>query len=578
MKNVCFSFYGLLVVCFFFACKKEVRENPAPPPPTPVDTVVAIEPAVDPPLASTIGFFLAGWQGKTFTPPPYTDTLKPAQTNVIVNIDRSKILTKVPVSVFGNNTNPYMTQMVTEPVLINHIKNLSPQVIRFPGGNLSSLFFWNADKGKPPADAPEQLTEGDGKMIPAGYWYGNNNEGWTLSVDNYYTMLQQTGSEGMITINYGYARYGTSADPVAAAAHLAANWVRYDKGRTRYWEIGNESNGTWQAGYRIDVSKNKDGQPELITGELYGKHFKVFADSMRKAAAEISKTIYIGAQLLEKAPESWQTATDKGWNNGVFKEAGSQPDFYIIHSYYTPFAQNSSAAAILSSATTETAKMLNYVKQNMQAGGVPVKPVALTEWNIFAEGSMQQVSHINGLHASLVLGELIKAEYGMAARWNLANGWAGGNDHGMFNNGDEPGVPRWNPRPPFYHMYYFKRLVGDRLVNATVTGSSAINVYASSYSSGETGAIMINTGATSHNVAINIKNFKPGQRYYWYVLTGGADGGAFSRKVLVNGIGNNLESGGPLNYTTLKAYSAATVNGIKVTVPALSAVYLVVAH
>jgi hypothetical protein len=78
-------------------------------------------------------------------------------------------------------------------------------------------------------------------------------------------MLQQTGNKGMITVNYGYARYGTSDDPVAAAAHLAADWVRYDNGRTKYWEIGNENAGSWEADYRIDQSKNKDGQPEFIT-------------------------------------------------------------------------------------------------------------------------------------------------------------------------------------------------------------------------------------------------------------------------------------------------------------------------
>jgi hypothetical protein len=73
-----------------------------------------------------------------------------------------------------------------------------------------------------------------------------------MTVDNYYTVLQQSGATGLITVNYGYARYGTSANPVAAAAHLAADWVRYDKGRTTYWEVGNEIYGTWEAGYRID--------------------------------------------------------------------------------------------------------------------------------------------------------------------------------------------------------------------------------------------------------------------------------------------------------------------------------------
>src|SRR5690606_41701275 len=108
----------------------------------------------------------------------------------------------------------------------------------------------------------------------------------SASLDNYYAMLQQSGNQGMITVNYGYARYGTGKDPVATAAHLAADWVRYDNGRTQYWEIGYENYGDWEWGYRIDRTKNKDGQPEYVNGKLYAQHFKVFVDSMQKAAKE----------------------------------------------------------------------------------------------------------------------------------------------------------------------------------------------------------------------------------------------------------------------------------------------------
>ncbi|MGI8638000.1 MAG: alpha-L-arabinofuranosidase, partial [Segetibacter sp.] len=476
------------LVTSLFGCKKSIEDVASTPPVPPVVTT----PAVDPAVANTIGFFLDDWTPKTFSAPAFIDTAVPAAGTTTINIDASKIITKIPPAIYGNNANTYMTQMVTEPVLIDYIKNLKPNIIRFPGGNLSSVYFWNASAGTKPSDAPDSLVDANGARFLNGYWYGKNTENWTLSLDNYYAMLQQTGNKGIITVNYGYARYGTSSDPAAQAAHLAADWVRYDNGRTKYWEIGNESNGTWQAGYRMNVSKNRDGQPEIITGDLYGQHYKVFADSMRKAAASIGKTIYIGAQLLEREAPSYATATDKNWNAGVFSKAGSVADYYIVHSYFIPYKQNSTASVILNSAVAKPKRMMDYVKSNATNNASSVKPLALTEWNIFATGSMQMVSHVNGLHADLVLGELLTNKYGMASRWDLANAWDNGNDHGMFNNGNETGVPKWNPRPVFYHMYYFQKMMGDRLISSSVTGNPDVSAYSSTFNNTEVGAPIVN--------------------------------------------------------------------------------------
>ena len=104
----------------------------------------------------------------------------------------------------------------------------------------------------------------------------NGTEGWVTSTDQWYKLRTNTNvSEGLITVNYAYARYGTSKNPVAQAAHLAADWVRYDNGRTKFWEIGNENGGPWEYGWMIDTALNQDGQPQIISGELYGKHFMV---------------------------------------------------------------------------------------------------------------------------------------------------------------------------------------------------------------------------------------------------------------------------------------------------------------
>jgi hypothetical protein len=569
MKNNLSLIGLLLAVIFALSCKKSNGTAPAPTPP---------QVPVDPAVANTIGFFLNDWNAKTFTVPSYSDTvLASGSASVTVTINPSSIITKIPESIYGNNSNVYMTQMVTAPSLLGYITNLNPHIIRFPGGSLSDTYFWNADVNTPPADAPAQLPDANGNNAAAGYWYGKNTASWTMSLDNYYQMLQQTGSQGIITINYGYARYGMGTNPVATAAHLAADWVRYDNGRTKYWEIGNEDYGDWEAGYRIDQTANKDGQPQIITGALYGEHFTIFADSMRNAAQEIGKTIYISAVLLETQPGSSSTPVQIQWDNGVMASAGNSPDFYSVHNYFTPYQENSTVTTILNSASINTASIMSWMKTVTGTSGYTQKPIAFTEWNINAEGSMQEVSYINGMHATLVLGEMLTNKFGLACRWDLANGWDNGNDQGMFNTGDEPGnVPLWNPRPPFYYMYYFRKMAGDRLVSATVSGNYSIAAYATSFSSGQVGAALVNMGTTSQTVSLNFQNFTPGNRYYWYRLTGGTDNGDFSREVYINGKGPDAVSGGPSNYASLNAYSSLTSKGIKFNMPARSVIYVVI--
>jgi len=572
----------LLSISSLVACKKNTgaigggggggTNNPPP------DTSTVILPPVDPPVAATMGFFLNDWQGKTYTAPGSISGTPPtgAATDALT-IDLSKVLTKVPRYMYGNNSNLWMGQIVTQTSLMGYIKDLSPNIIRAPAGSVSDIYFWNG-VSTAPADAPANIYNSSGAVAPAGYWYGGNTGDWTLALPNYYTLLAQTNSTGIITVNYGYARYGTGADPVAAAAHLAADWVRYDNGRTKYWEIGNETYGNWEAGYQIDPALNKDGQPAIITGDLYGRHVKVFADSMRAAAASTGATIYIGASLVDAPPYQGAYSTLVTWNQGVLSQAGSIVDYFIVHDYFTDYNTNSTAAAILGTGASVPANAMTYLKQQIGQYGSGMKPIALSEWNIQAVGSKQNVSYIAGLHAAKALGAIIKNNFGEASRWDLANAWDNGNDQGLFNFGDEPGAPQWNPRPAFYYLYYFQKSFGDRMVwdSLSNAASSDLSTYSSSFSSGQAGTLIVNSGGSNHIVSVKFRNFAAGSQYYWYVLTGGTDNGDFSGKVYVNGTGPSGATGGPLNYGALKAYVAPmTGTTLTIGVPPRSAVYLV---
>jgi len=534
---------------------------------------------VDPTVAATIGFFQDSWAPRTFNVPGTVPGNVPSGSITdSLSIDVNNVLVKVLPLVYGNNSNLWSGQIVTQAPLVQYLKDLSPNIIRAPAGSVSDVYFWNGTDANPaPADVPSTLLDASGNASQTKwYWYGGNTGSWTFSLDNYYKLLVQTKSTGIITINYGYARYGTSANPVAAAAHLAADWVRFDNGRTKYWEIGNETYGNWEAGYKIDPATNKDGQTALVTGALYGQHVTVFADSMKAAAKETGATIYIGATLYDKPAASYDYASIQTWNQGVLMKAGNSPDYYIVHDYFTDYNANSSAADILKTAASVPGSVMDYVKSQVAAAGAAIKPVALTEWNLQAAGSKQNVSFIAGMHAAKTLGSIIKNNFGEASRWDLANGWSNGDDMGLFNHGDEPGAPLWNPRPAYYYMYYFQQFFGDRMVKDSLKSVNGdVTSYSSTFSSGQAGTVIINTGSLNHTVAIDFKHFPAGANYYWNVLTGGTDNGSFSGQVYVNGTGPSTASGGPLNYATLKSYSAPLNGTIKISVPALSVVYLV---
>jgi hypothetical protein len=585
MKNIyktIIIFLTLLSVVY--SCRKEAVNNKpttTPPPTSTGNTTGTLVKGADPDVASTEGFFLTNsWRPNTFTLPTGTQTVaKPANSeNIYVNVDLSKIVTKTSPLLFGNNTNPFMGQFVDQPALMSNLTTLKPNILRFPGGSLSDVYFWNS-ASQAPADAPAQLQDLNGTASTADYWFGNNTQDWTFTLDNYYKVLQQTNSAGLITINYGYARYGTGPHPDRAAAHLAANWVRYDKGRTKYWEIGNENYGNWEAGYRINTTTNQDGQPAILTPALYGTHFKLFADSMRAAAKETGANIEIGIVLTESDDNNTTSGNIYGWNAGVLAAAGNTPDFFVVHNYYTPYEQNSTPDVILNTPVSGTKSTMDWIKSSAQGAGVTQKPVAMDEYNIFATGSNQMVSQIAGVHGVMVLGELLRNQFSMASRWDLANAWDNGDDMGMFNNsspnnGTEPGAAAWNPRPAFYYMYYFQHYFGDRMVSSTVTGNGSILSYASTFTSGQAGDILVNKSAVDHTITVLFSNFLLGDNYYYYTLKGGPDG-TFSRKVVINSYVTSATSGGPDNFAAIPANSSPIKGGITVTIPAYGVVYLV---
>ncbi len=200
--------------------------------------------------------------------PPYVDSAKTAESSTVtVSINGNDTVGEISNYVFGNAVAVWVASDVNNPTLMNYLQLLAPTLIRYPGGSWSDVFFWNGN----PGDLPDSLYDATNYYSGSVSKYAFSPEfGANVhpTPDSYYNMRGQLGTQGLITINYAYARYGRSANPVAQAAHVAADWVRYDKGRTEFWEIGNENAGPWEFGWLIDTTKNKDSQPAIITGDF----------------------------------------------------------------------------------------------------------------------------------------------------------------------------------------------------------------------------------------------------------------------------------------------------------------------
>ncbi|GAG93156.1 unnamed protein product, partial [marine sediment metagenome] len=279
----------------------------------------------------------------------------------------------------------------------------------------------------------------------------------------------------------------------------------------------------WEEGYRIDTDKNQDGQREYQTGTLYGRHFRVFADSMRKAAAEVGSDIKIGAVGYWGILYSGSRAQ---WNRQMIPECGSVCDFVSIHHYFS----GSGADGILQTAYTMQEGPDQIYKWFDQAS-IPRVPVALTEWNLNKDISKPDC--LNGMHAVIGLKNLVNSGIGMASRWNLVWSYNDGLTHGHFSNNRDNAVEGnsvWGPRATFYYFYYARRFLGDMMLRDTILGSDEIEAMATTYASGQVGLVLVNKGEQTENVSVDLSHYIPGSRYYWYELRG-EDGNPFSEKV-----------------------------------------------
>jgi len=523
------------------------------------------------------GIFISDWSKKEFVV-PISEAFKgenEKNPDIKLTIDYSTKVNKVSKYIFGINSTTYTGNYLEDTSLMKYLGQLKPSTIRFPGGDASNMYFWNGL----PTDLPKAVLTFNGNWTD--FSDGTADINWKMNTQRYYALLEKLGAGGFITVNYPYARYSTSNNPLAQAAKEAADWVRFDKGRTKFWEIGNETYACWEGGFRIDTLLNKDKQPEYINGKLYGQHFRVIADSMRAAAKQIGVEIFIGAVFAD-ADDIWdgsEKGVTKNWNNLLAPElrkpdGSNYADFITVHSYFLNKNETTPSEIINSYQVSE--EIQNFIYQKLDNAGVAHVPLALTEWNIKPPHQSTQVAGLQAVSNSCRMQEL---GFGSSNYFSIKDYWRNDKgDFGMFANQD-PQMGNSDPYPTFYHFYFLNKILGDEMVEAKLNPADDGDIlcFASSYNNGGMGIVVVNKSNQLKKVELVFSNFKSGKNLYWYELAKPEGTNDWSEKVEINGQSDLQNSkGGPLNFDKIPAWSQPLKRGTVLNVKGLSAIYVLV--
>ena len=122
-----------------------------------------------PPMEGNPGFFLDDWKEKKNPSIKYSTINLKTEKSPTVNssIDFSKPLTKISKYIFGNNLGHWSSRKILKKDdFIFKIKDIGTSVIRFPGGNASNDYFWDAASlAQCPVGTPSIIYKSDLKKL-----------------------------------------------------------------------------------------------------------------------------------------------------------------------------------------------------------------------------------------------------------------------------------------------------------------------------------------------------------------------------------------------------------------------------
>lgn len=464
-------------------------------------------------------FYLENWQSKQYNAPEET---------TVINIGSGESAHKIKI--FPTDTlAPFLsTQLGLNTTFrsgsdmlyqrFDNYKNSNMDAFRFPAGSGSNIYFWD---GNIPEEFRIEINPIDATQTSA------------LKISEFAIFIDSLKAQATVNVNYFYARYGVTEEGtrearVNQAAEYAAGFVNYLneelKAGIKNWEIGNECYGAWEEGYDVNGS--------IVTGKEYGEDLCVFAEKMKA----VDSTINIGAVMYPKSDD---------WNDQVMLEVKDHADFLIVHNYFT--SQKDATVENILASTTQVTDIKKQMEDCVERNTSYPKhhfPVYMTEYNCRGPHT---TTFINACFTADVIGKFIQNNYALATRWVGEWKWKEGT-HGLFAL-EDPDQVDYSVRQAYMMYHYFGKCFGDYMLETTCSNDE-ITVFASTFSDGKTGLVVINPSGQTQE--FNLEQNKTGKAYLYEVYANTID--ETDKKFYVNGLTSTTTGGGPDDVQTIAPY------------------------
>ena len=412
-----------------------------------------------------------------------------ARAEVALSVDASHPVRAVDDRLFGLNTAVWDWHF-HDAQSVAALEELHTPFLRFPGGSTSDVYHW-------------QTNTDDAGNTP-----------FATDFDSFADVALGLGSQAVITVNYGT---GTPEE--------AADWVRYSNVEQiygfKYWEIGNECYGSWEA------------DKQAVPHEAYTYAIRTAAYFKAMKAADPSIKIGVVAQASEDGDSNGYTshpatnrrtgAAHTGWTPVVLttlRDLGVTPDFLIYHRYDQAPGKEDDAKLLQSSLTwpKDAAALRQLLSDYLGAAGAGVELIVTEDNQVYSDPGKQSVSVVNALFMADSTANVMQTEFNGLVWWDFHNGQLTTNNnsaslYGWRQYGDY-GIE--SPDHDRYPTFYTAKLLslfargGDTVIAAS-SDSKLLSAYAVRRTDGSLAVLVINKSPTQTLEAkISVGGFLPG--------------------------------------------------------------------